>query len=56
MLDFSQTRGWFYVLSVIGVHLRQRLPYKNVVVNGIVLAENGLKMSKRCVNNISIWP
>lgn len=54
MLDFSQTRGWFYVLSVIGVHLRQKLPYKNVVVNGIVLAENGLKMSKRYVNNISI--
>ncbi|KAJ5789235.1 uncharacterized protein N7518_006246 [Penicillium psychrosexuale] len=46
----DQTRGWFYVLSVIGVHLRQRLPYKNVVVNGIVLAENGLKMSKRLKN------
>ncbi|KAJ5162738.1 Aminoacyl-tRNA synthetase class 1a anticodon-binding [Penicillium coprophilum] len=46
----DQTRGWFYVLSVIGVHLRQKLPYKNVVVNGIVLAENGLKMSKRLKN------
>ncbi|CAG8877102.1 unnamed protein product [Penicillium salamii] len=46
----DQTRGWFYVLSVIGVHLRNKLPYKNVVVNGIVLAEDGRKMSKRLQN------
>lgn len=46
----DQTRGWFYVLSVIGVHLYKQLPYKNVVVNGIVLAEDGCKMSKRLKN------
>jgi len=42
----DQTRGWFYTLLVLGVGLFGTSPYKNVVVNGIVLAEDGSKMSK----------
>ena len=46
----DQTRGWFYTLVVLGVHLFGKLPFKNCVVNGIVLAEDGKKMSKRLKN------
>lgn len=46
----DQTRGWFYTLTVLGTHLFGRLPFKNCVVNGIVLAEDGKKMSKRLKN------
>ncbi|ODH47857.1 isoleucine-tRNA ligase [Paracoccidioides brasiliensis] len=46
----DQTRGWFYTLTVLGVHLFGKLPFKNCVVNGIVLAEDGKKMSKRLKN------
>lgn len=46
----DQTRGWFYTLVVLGTHLFGCLPFKNCVVNGIVLAENGKKMSKRLQN------
>ncbi|MDE2188145.1 MAG: class I tRNA ligase family protein [Patescibacteria group bacterium] len=42
----DQTRGWFYSLLVLGTALFGRSPYKNVIVNGIVLAEDGQKMSK----------
>jgi isoleucyl-tRNA synthetase len=42
----DQTRGWFYTLLVIGTGLFGTSPYKNVIVNGIVLAEDGEKMSK----------
>ncbi|HVW28595.1 MAG TPA: isoleucine--tRNA ligase [Polyangiaceae bacterium] len=42
----DQTRGWFYTLLVLGVSLFERSPYKNVVVNGLILAEDGQKMSK----------
>jgi len=42
----DQTRGWFYTLSVLGNHLFGRAPFDNVIVNGIVLAEDGTKMSK----------
>lgn len=42
----DQTRGWFYTLLVLGVALNNEAPYKNVVVNGIVLDKNGEKMSK----------
>jgi isoleucyl-tRNA synthetase len=43
----DQTRGWFYTLLVLGTALFDECPYKNVIVNGIVLAEDGEKMSKR---------
>ncbi|KAF2493178.1 hypothetical protein BU16DRAFT_619543 [Lophium mytilinum] len=46
----DQTRGWFYTLTVLGTHLFGELPFKNCVVNGIVLAEDGKKMSKRLKN------
>ena len=46
----DQTRGWFYTLCVLGTHLFGRLPFRNCVVNGIVLAEDGKKMSKRLKN------
>ena len=53
--DFSaegldQTRGWFYTLMVLGTCLFDQSPYKNVIVNGLVLAEDGKKMSKRLKN------
>ncbi|KEF60438.1 isoleucyl-tRNA synthetase [Exophiala aquamarina CBS 119918] len=46
----DQTRGWFYTLVILGIHLKKTLPFKNCVVNGIVLAEDGKKMSKRLQN------
>ncbi len=42
----DQTRGWFYSMMVLGVALFGKSPYKRVVVNGLVLAEDGQKMSK----------
>ena len=46
----DQTRGWFYTLAVLGTHLFGKLPFQNCIVNGIVLAEDGKKMSKRLKN------
>jgi isoleucyl-tRNA synthetase len=46
----DQTRGWFYTMTVLGTHLFGKPPMKNVIVNGIVLAEDGKKMSKRLKN------
>lgn len=46
----DQTRGWFYSLLVLGVGLFDKSPYKQVVVNGIVLATDGQKMSKKLKN------
>ncbi len=46
----DQTRGWFYTLMVLSTALFDRPAFKNVVVNGMVLAEDGLKMSKRLKN------
>ena len=46
----DQTRGWFYTLCILGIHLFGHIPFKNCVVNGIVLAEDGKKMSKRLKN------
>ena len=46
----DQTRGWFYTLLVLGVQLFGEAPFRNVVVNGLVLAEDGKKMSKRLKN------
>ncbi len=42
----DQTRGWFYTLMVLGAALFDKAPFKNVVVNGLVLADDGQKMSK----------
>ena len=46
----DQTRGWFYTLMLLGTALFDQSPYKNVIVNGLVLAEDGRKMSKRLKN------
>jgi isoleucyl-tRNA synthetase len=46
----DQTRGWFYTLMVIGTALFDKAPFKNVVVNGLILAEDGKKMSKSLKN------
>ena len=42
----DQTRAWFYYLHIIAVGIKDSLAYKNVVVNGMVLAEDGKKMAK----------
>jgi isoleucyl-tRNA synthetase len=46
----DQTRGWFYSLIVLGTALFGKSPYENVIVNGLVLAEDGKKMSKSLRN------
>lgn len=46
----DQTRGWFYTLMVISTALFDKPAFKNLIVNGLVLAEDGRKMSKRLKN------
>ncbi len=46
----DQTRGWFYTLMVLSTALFKKPAFRNVVVNGLVLAEDGRKMSKRLKN------
>ncbi len=46
----DQTRGWFYTLHVLADALFEKPAFKNVIVNGIVLAEDGKKMSKKLKN------
>ncbi len=46
----DQTRGWFYTLTVLGVALFDQPAFKNVIVNGLILAEDGSQMSKRLKN------
>lgn len=50
----DQTRGWFYTLLVWSTALFNTAPYKHVVVNGLVLAEDGKKMSKSLNNSLPI--
>ncbi|MBC7530304.1 MAG: isoleucine--tRNA ligase [Oligoflexus sp.] len=46
----DQTRGWFYTLAVLSSALFKKPAFKNVVVNGMILASDGKKMSKRWKN------
>lgn len=46
----DQTRGWFYTLLVVSTALFDQPPFKNLIVNGIVLATDGQKMSKKLKN------
>jgi isoleucyl-tRNA synthetase/bisphosphoglycerate-dependent phosphoglycerate mutase len=46
----DQCRAWFYTLMALSTALFGKTPFKNVVVNGIVLAEDGKKMSKKLKN------
>lgn len=52
----DQTRGWFYSLLVLGTALRGQSPFNNVVVNGLILAEDGKKMSKSLNNYPPLAP
>jgi isoleucyl-tRNA synthetase len=52
----DQTRGWFYTLLVLGyisstqLNKKPLAPFKNVIVNGLILAKDGKKMSKSLNN------
>jgi isoleucyl-tRNA synthetase len=46
----AQTRGWFYTLMVLSTALFDREPFKNCICHGVVLDENGQKLSKRLKN------
>jgi isoleucyl-tRNA synthetase len=46
----DQTRGWFYTLTVLSSALFSKTAFKNVIVNGIILSEQGKKLSKRLKN------
>ena len=46
----DQTRGWFYTLMVLSTALFDKPAFKNLVCNGLVLAGDGKKMSKRLKN------
>jgi len=46
----DQTRGWFYSLINLGVGIFDKAPYKHVIVNGIINASDGQKMSKSLKN------
>ena len=46
----DQTRGWFYTLTVLAAALYEKPAFRNVIVNGMVMAGDGKKMSKRLRN------
>lgn len=46
----AQTRGWFYTLVVLGAALFEKAPFKNCICHGVILDENGNKLSKRLRN------
>lgn len=46
----DQTRGWFYTMMVLSTALFDKPAFKNLVCNGLVLASDGKKMSKRLKN------
>ena len=48
----DQTRGWFYTLHAISTMLFDRIAYKNIIVNELILDKNGLKMSKSRGNTV----
>ena len=49
----DQTRGWFYVLLVISTFVMGKAPYKNVLVNDLLLDKYGKKMSKSKGNAVN---
>lgn len=48
----DQTRGWFYSLLAISTYVKGVSPYKNVLVNDLILDKNGKKMSKSRGNTV----
>jgi isoleucyl-tRNA synthetase len=51
----DQTRGWFYSLLAISTLLFDRAPYRNVVCHGLLVDEQGRKMSKSLGNIVDPW-
>ncbi len=51
----DQTRGWFYSLLAISTLLSRPAPYRNVVCLGLILDEDGQKMSKSKGNTVEPW-
>jgi isoleucyl-tRNA synthetase len=49
----DQTRGWFYTLHAIGTMLFDKIAYKNILVNELILDKNGMKMSKSKGNTVN---
>jgi isoleucyl-tRNA synthetase len=49
----DQTRGWFYTLLAISTFIKGQSPYKNVLVNDLILDKNGQKMSKTRGNSVN---
>ena len=49
----DQTRGWFYSLMAISTFIMGKSPYKNVLVNDLILDKDGKKMSKSRGNTVS---
>lgn len=52
----DQTRGWFYTLMAIGTLVFDQSPYRNVLCLGLLLAEDGRKMSKHLGNMVQPMP
>jgi isoleucyl-tRNA synthetase len=52
----DQTRGWFYSLLAVATLLSEPAPYRNVVCLGLILDEDGQKMSKSKGNTVEPWP
>ncbi len=48
----DQTRGWFYSLLAISTFVTGKAPYKNVLVNDLILDKDGKKMSKSVGNTV----
>jgi isoleucyl-tRNA synthetase len=51
----DQTRGWFYSLLAVATLLERPAPYRNVVCLGLILDEDGQKMSKSKGNTVEPW-
>ena len=49
----DQTRGWFYSLMAISVFIKGQAPYRNVLVNNLILDKEGKKMSKHVGNTVN---
>ena len=49
----DQTRGWFYSLMAISVFIKGQAPYRNVLVNDLILDKDGKKMSKHVGNTVN---
>ncbi len=46
----DQTRGWFYTLHVLGTALHHKPAFKNCLCTGLIMAEGGVKLSKKLKN------